>query len=151
MNIDKKELVEHIVGKHIQETTNEPHVIVEKKNYLKIENFKNKKLENVSLELGKGEILGLYGLEGAGRSELLRAIYGADSLEDGEIVLNGKKHNIKKPNQAVKACIGLVPEKRKTEGIIGELSLLENATLPSLKSYSKRSFLNYSKICKWQY
>lgn len=145
-NINKNTLIEHIVGKHIQKTANKPNEIIERETYLKINKFKNQKLKNVSLELGKGEILGLYGLEGAGRTELLRAIYGADSLDKGDIVLNEKKYNIKKPDQAVKAGIGLVPEKRKTEGIIGELSLLENATLPSLNSYSKLSFLNYSKI-----
>ncbi|WP_170112828.1 ATP-binding cassette domain-containing protein [Kurthia sibirica] len=117
-----------------------------KEEFIKIENFSNNKLKNIDFSVGKGEILGLYGLVGSGRTELLRAIYGADQLASGNFYMNGQKKKIKSPSDAVDIGIGLVPENRKTEGANLDLSILDNAMLSSLSSYSKGSFMKPSMM-----
>jgi ABC-type sugar transport system ATPase subunit len=86
-------------------------------------------LESISLTLHKGEILGVYGLMGAGRTELLRALYGVDQIVGGSIRLNGKVHEPGTPRTAVRSGIGLVPEDRIREAMIGEASVADNMTL----------------------
>ncbi len=78
------------------------------------------------LEIFTGEVIGLTGLLGSGRSELARSIYGADRPDSGELIVNGKKAKIKAPIDAMKAGMGYLPENRKEEGIISDLSVREN-------------------------
>ncbi|MFL0504193.1 sugar ABC transporter ATP-binding protein [Ureibacillus sp. 179-F W5.1 NHS] len=144
-NISEPQLVEYITGRKIEKQAKQ-HIYHQKEEFLKVHNLTNKHLKNVSFTVGKGETVGLYGLVGSGRTELLRAIYGADKLIDGEIFLNGVKKKIASPKVAVNEGMGLVPENRKTEGIIANLSIEENAFLPSLNNYSKSRFLQQSKI-----
>lgn len=146
-NISHEELIKHITGRSIVKKESKERV-EKKETYLKVNNFTNEKLKNVSFELGKGEILGLYGLEGAGRTELLRSLFGADPLEKGYIVLDQKECQIKTPQQAVNLGIGLVPENRKTEGIIQHLTVQENALLPSINNFANYSFVNGVKVKK---
>ena len=91
------------------------------------------KLKNCSLYVRKGEILGLAGLMGAGRTEFARAMIGADPILSGEIILNGEKLRIRRPEDAVKRGIGLVPEDRKQQGLILGMSVGKNITLANLK------------------
>lgn len=140
-NIKQPELIYHITGRSI-EKEEKVHVTSTKEEFLRVEGFTNKKIKDVSFTVGKGEILGLYGLVGSGRTELLRAIYGADAIQSGKLYMNGEKKSIPSPSFAVDLGIGLVPENRKTEGANLELSILENAMLPSLHSFSKGSFVN---------
>ena len=77
----------------------------------------------------KGEVNGFTGLLGSGRSESVRAIFGADRCTGGEVCMNGKKVSIKKPLDAMKLGIGYLPEDRKNDGIIGDLSVRENIIL----------------------
>ena len=91
----------------------------------------------MNLSLRRGEILGLAGLVGAGRTELVRLIYGADEAEAGEIFVEGKKGSVHSPYDAVTHGIGLLPEDRKLQGVILELSVKENIILPSLQEISK--------------
>ncbi len=79
-----------------------------------------------NLQIFKGEVIGLTGLLGSGRSELARAIYGADKADKGELFVNGKKETIGAPIDAMKCGMGYLPENRKEEGIIAELSVREN-------------------------
>ncbi|MFJ7973266.1 sugar ABC transporter ATP-binding protein [Psychrobacillus sp. NPDC096389] len=140
-NIKQPELIYHITGRSI-EKEEKVHVTSTKEEFLRVEGFTNTKIKDVSFTVGKGEILGLYGLVGSGRTELLRAIYGADAIQSGKLYMNGEKKSIPSPSFAVDLGIGLVPENRKTEGANLELSILENAMLPSLHSFSKGSFVN---------
>jgi len=78
------------------------------------------------LEIFTGEVIGLTGLLGSGRSELARSIYGADRPDSGELIVNGKKAKIRAPIDAMKAGMGYLPENRKEEGIISDLSVREN-------------------------
>jgi len=87
------------------------------------------KIHDVSFEVKRGEVVGIAGLIGAGRTELARAIFGADQGGKGKITLDGKVVQIKSPNDAIKAGLALVPEDRKVQGIIGVLSVQVNLML----------------------
>jgi ABC-type sugar transport system ATPase subunit len=86
-------------------------------------------LRNISLRVNKGEIVGVYGLMGAGRTELLRACYGLDPIESGELRLAGKAFRPRSARSAVKAGLGLVPEDRVREAMIPDASVASNLTL----------------------
>jgi len=90
------------------------------------------KVDNVSLDLHRGEVLGIGGLVGAGRSELVRLIYGADRPDAGTMVLDGKAFSPKSPAQAVRAGMGLVPEERRAEGLLLNKSVAFNLQLSNL-------------------
>ena len=98
--------------------------------------------DDVSFELHKGEILGFFGLVGAGRSEVMRALFGIDPLTSGTVLLEGKQVRIKKPNEALELGIGFVPEDRQLQGAIVEMSINDNATLAVLSSLSPKGFLD---------
>jgi len=102
-------------------------------------------IDSVSFEVHKGEILGVAGLVGAGRSELMNAVFGKDPSAGGEVYVDGKKVSIKGPKDAMKYGIGLATEDRKYDGIIGNMSILENLTLPNLGQVSKKGILNLKK------
>ena len=86
------------------------------------------RFRNISFQVHKGEILGLSGLIGAGRTEVVRAIYGVDKLKSGEVYLDGQKHN-PSPKNSIKAGIGFVPEDRRNQGFIPLLSTTKNVAL----------------------
>ena len=100
------------------------------------------KLKECSLSVRKGEILGLAGLMGAGRTEFARAIIGADPITSGEICLDGVKLAIHTPKDAVRQGIGLLPEDRKHHGLVLGMSVNENITLASLAQVLKNGVLN---------
>lgn len=102
-------------------------------------------LNTVSFDLYEGEVLGIAGLLGAGRTELFKAIFGADRKTGGEVYLNGKPVKIRSTTDAVKAGIMLLPEDRKTEGLILQMSIRDNIIEPSLKAISKCGLLNRKK------
>jgi ABC-type sugar transport system ATPase subunit len=93
--------------------------------------------EDVNLQLHAGEIVGLAGLVGAGRTEVARCIYGADKADVGTVEVNGKKLNLRGASAGIDAGIALVPEERKLQAIIPMLSIRENTTLSLLKQVSK--------------
>jgi inositol transport system ATP-binding protein len=94
-------------------------------------------LRDLSFEVRSGEILGLAGLVGAGRTDLVRAIYGAEPFESGTVYLGGKPVNIDSPDKAIELGIALVPEDRKQHGLFLTHSVRRNLTLPSLKQLSR--------------
>jgi len=102
-------------------------------------------VRDVSLTLRAGEIVGLGGLVGSGRSELARLIFAADKASSGSIELNGKKVQFSSPHAAVRAGIGLVPEDRKSEGVILSASVRTNMTLAKLKDMTCLGFINGRK------
>ena len=112
---------------------------------IEVKNLINKKVRGVSFRAHRGEILGFGGLVGAGRTETMRAIFGADPLEEGEIWLNGKKINIKNPAQALENGIGLIPEDRKNQGVLLGLSIKDNVTFSSLKQTMVGPFIDKNK------
>lgn len=90
------------------------------------------KISGVSFAVRRGEILGLGGLVGSGRTEVARAIFGADPIQSGEVLLNGKPFRPGNPRRAVRAGIGLVPEDRKGQGVVLDMSIRHNATMAGL-------------------
>ena len=104
---------------------------------LDVQNFTNEKLKHCSFQLRKGEILGFSGLVGAGRTELMRAIFALDLLEEGEMTLFGEKVHFKTPQQAIDAGIGMVPEDRRGCGLVLGHSVGTNLTITVLKKFIK--------------
>ena len=109
---------------------------------LEAKGLTNDYIHNVSFTLRRGQILGFAGLVGAGRTETMRAIFGSDPLHSGEVWIEGKKVQIKKPKDAIDMGIGLCPEDRKDEGLILHRSISDNITVPILKRVSRRGILN---------
>ncbi len=135
---DTDKLVARMVGRVMTDIYPErEHVIGE--TVLKVENLNREGvLHDISFELHRGEILGFAGLAGAGRTETLRAIIGADPYEKGEITYFGKKVKFGTIKEAVDAGIGMVPEERKLQGLHLKHNMIFNMTLPKLSKYSDK-------------
>ncbi|MGT2832564.1 sugar ABC transporter ATP-binding protein [Streptococcus halotolerans] len=98
--------------------------------------------KDVSFRVRKGEILGFSGLMGAGRTEVMRAIFGIDPLKSGQIKIDGQEVTIANPVQAIEKGIGFLTENRKDEGLILDFSIKDNMTLPSTRDFSKHGFFD---------
>lgn len=107
---------------------------------LRAEHLCNHKLKDVSLALHKGEILGIAGVVGAGKSELARAIFGVDSLNSGKVFINGEEF-CRKSHKAVSIGLGYVPEERRTQGLVVDFSVSRNISLAYLDRFSKKGFM----------
>jgi ribose transport system ATP-binding protein len=103
------------------------------------------KLHEIHLHLRRGEIVGLTGLVGAGRTELARVIFGADQPDSGKIIFKGQEIVLKSPRQAIDAGIGLLTEDRKSQGLVLNMLLRENTTLANLNSLVKRGFIDVGR------
>lgn len=113
---------------------------------LEVKNLKTDFVKDVSFTLRKGEVLGFSGLVGAGRTEAMRGIIGADRLISGEIYLNGKEIKNRSPKEALDNGIVLVPEDRKTQGILSNFGVGDNITIGSIdKNSNKFGFVNKKK------
>ena len=102
-------------------------------------------LFDVSFVLHRGEILGLAGLVGAGRTELVRALFGADPMDGGDVRIAGKQVHIRHPRDAIRLGLGFVTEDRKLHGLILGMTVRENTTLASLPGVSRFGFINFSR------
>lgn len=116
---------------------------------LEVKNLVADNVKNVSFKLHKGEVLGFAGLVGAGRTETMRAIFGADKIKSGEIYMNGKKLNITSPEDAIINGIGLCPEDRKYQGIVAKRPVKDNISMAILSSISKKGFIDFKKECEF--
>ncbi|MFB8387343.1 sugar ABC transporter ATP-binding protein [Microbacterium sp. NPDC055910] len=104
--------------------------------------------EGIDFEVRAGEILGIAGLVGAGRSEVVRAIAGADRADTGEIRVDGKVVRIRNPRDGIKAGIAMVPEDRKSQGLLLDRDSTENMTLPWQKQLSRRGIVTHKELAK---
>lgn len=104
-----------------------------------------KKLKKISFYAKKGEVVGFAGLMGAGRTELMRALFGADPVDEGEIYINGEKVEMKSPKDAIKYNIGLLTEDRKNQGLILKLDVKQNITLSNLESITNHMRISFKK------
>jgi ABC-type sugar transport system ATPase subunit len=102
-------------------------------------------LKNINFTLKRGEILGLAGLVGSGRTEIARAVFGADKVEKGEFTLNGHKVKIASTMDAKRLSIGLLPEDRKDEGLAVDYNIAKNITITNLNKISNGPFINSKK------
>ena len=99
-------------------------------------------LHGISFQLRRGEILGIAGLVGSKRTELARAIFGADPLDGGRVVLHGRQARIGSPAEAIRQGIALVPEDRKHQGVLATMSVKENITLSTIEKFVRKGFLD---------
>lgn len=106
---------------------------------------RDKAVRGVSLSVRRGEVLGVTGLVGAGRTEMARLIFAADKFEEGEIVLDGKRLKLRSPRDAIGAGICLLTEDRKSQGLILKQSVLENFGLPNLSHFTRLAFVNQAQ------
>jgi ABC-type sugar transport system ATPase subunit len=113
---------------------------------LEVRNLSDGKLlKNVSFELRRGEILGFAGLVGAGRSEVMKCVFGIDPCIEGEILVDGKPVRISNPEAAMRLGIALVPESRKTEALFPEQSVMFNITIKALKAFIRGLLVDTDK------
>jgi ribose transport system ATP-binding protein len=142
--LTRAEMIAKMVGRSMEnEYPERPHCVAQ--TILEVNSLNTRKLHNVSFELKKGEILGLVGLVGAGRTEIVRALFGADKVKGHKILIDGKTVKIKNPGEAKRHGIGLVPEDRKLQGLVLPFSVESNISMASLESIKKFGFVNKSK------
>jgi rhamnose transport system ATP-binding protein len=111
---------------------------------LQVKHLRRKQItRDVSFEVRAGEIVGLAGLVGSGRSELAQAIFGTTPAESGEIYLNGQRIRISNPGQAMRHGIAYVPEDRGTQGLVKPMTIRENMSMTVLRMLSTSGFINY--------
>ncbi|MGI6070140.1 MAG: sugar ABC transporter ATP-binding protein [Blautia sp.] len=148
-DISDNEIVKQMVGRELTNVypplDNEPgDVLLEVKDFTSIH---ERSFQHCSFQLRKGEILGFGGLVGAQRTELMEAIFGMRHITAGEVTLNGKKLNIKRPQDAIRQGIGMITEDRRGTGILGCLSIADNVAIASLDQYLEAGIkLNKKKI-----
>ena len=99
--------------------------------------------ENVSFSLRRGEVLGFAGLVGAGRTEIVRAVFGADTPDSGEVTIQGEKVHIRTPGDSIRKGLALLTEDRKQQGLILQMPVTRNVSLANLKALCRGSFLNF--------
>ncbi|MGI0115779.1 ribose ABC transporter ATP-binding protein RbsA [Zooshikella sp. RANM57] len=132
------EIIEWMVGRKLTEQYPREPQQRSQKTLMAVDGLSGLGVKNASFELFEGEILGIAGLMGAGRTELMKIIYGVNPLTQGSITLNGQKLHCTNPQQALKAGIAYISEDRKGEGLVTELSVGENMVLSSLKTFSRQ-------------
>ena len=130
------DIIRHMVGREIQDKF--PHLSCEKGvEILRVENLEaGPKVRNISFSLYEGEILGIAGLMGAGRTEMTRALFGVEEKSAGKVYLYGKEISIRSPKDSIEHGMALIPEDRRKDGLCTELSIRENIALPNLDSLS---------------
>lgn len=130
--VNKKQLIAYMVGRELGDSYPEGGM-AQQENILEVKNLTNGYIHSLNFTLRKGEVLGFGGLVGAGRTEMARAVFGADRIQSGEILLKGKPYKPTDPAHALKNGIGLIPEDRKNQGLILGLSVMSNITISILK------------------
>jgi len=142
-NVSRDKIVSWMVGRDIGDVNHRSDRVIGDEVVLKVENLNRKDvLFDINFELYKGEIMGIAGLLGAGRTELLRCIFGADPKTSGEVYLSGERCLIKNTTDSVDYGIAYVPEDRKQEGLFLGLTSRENLTAASLKEYTRYGFVD---------
>ncbi|MBE3127814.1 MAG: sugar ABC transporter ATP-binding protein, partial [Candidatus Atribacteria bacterium] len=143
ITVDK--IVQMVIGRSLEQMyskleVEQGDIILKVENLTKIGVFKN-----ISFDLHKGEILGFFGLVGAGRSEVMQTIFGIDSKTSGDVFINGKKVNITNPSYAMNHGLAYLPEDRQIQGAILAMNIRENITLPIIDRISRHIFLDRNR------
>ena len=141
-DMDEQKLIRYMVDRELNNIYDREHLQPGKK-VLEVRNLTRKGVfEDISFELHEGEVLGFSGLIGAGRSEIMRCIFGLDTPDSGEIYLYGEKVKIHSPKAAIAHGLAFVSEDRRGEGIIPQMSVSENITLPMLRQLCSNGWIN---------
>lgn len=145
-DIPTDELIRHMVGREVAQIYEREHLAPgEVALEVRGVTVEKSKLRDISLTLRKGEITGMAGLIGAGRTELCRAIFGVDPIDAGEVLVHGKPANIRAPRDAVQAGIALVTEDRQISGLALRLPIASNVTMANLERVSQFGFLKLAE------
>lgn len=139
---NEEELIKKMVGRNLSRSRRSEGNIIKKEKVLEFKNVSTDKIKNISFHLLEGEILGVAGLMGSGRTELAEAIFGVDQKTSGEVLINGALKKIHSPKDAVKEKIAFLTEDRKNLGLMLDLSVLENVTFASLKDVTKNGMID---------
>ncbi len=132
-------------GEDMQRSWNRKNINRQQAPLLDVQNITTKHINDVSLKLYPGEIVGIAGLLGSGRSELLRALSGIDTIQSGEILINKKSISIKSSTDAIENGIALVPENRREQGLVLDFPIAENMILSILNRLQKNFLVNISQ------
>src|SRR5690625_5480544 len=137
-----------MVGRELYMESKEREITNGSVNSLEVRNLTNNHVKNINFTLKKGEILGFAGLVGAGRTEVARAVFGADPIQHGEILIDGKQVNIKQPSDAVRVGIGYLSEDRKQFGLMVNMNVTDNIMISTLIRHIKGVFVKASNLRK---
>ena len=140
-NLDRQTMISEMVGRTI-ENEYPPRVKNAGEEVLRVEHLCTHKLKDISFSARSGEILGFVGLVGAGRTETMRALFGADRRLSGDIYLDGERMNIRNPRDAIRHGFAFITEDRKTLGLLADASAGTNISMASLGHFSKGGILN---------
>ena len=141
----QEELIRLMVGRQLDMTYPKKEEIKAGKSLLAVEGLGNRKLHDITFELREGEVLGIAGLVGAGRTELLKALFGIDRIKGGTIKIHGKEVKIRSPKDAMKKGISFIPEDRKREGLQMDMPIRANVSLVQIQELSKCTTINKKK------
>lgn len=144
-DVDKPKLISMIIGRELTQVY--PHIEnTQEEILLEVRGLTAEKaFRNIDLKLHKGEVVGIAGLVGAGKTELINAIFGNYKIKQGEILIKGKPVKIEKPKDAIKNKIGLVPDERKQLGLNMVYNVKENTVLPSVKRFARFGFSSHKQ------
>lgn len=139
--LSEQEAVERMTGRKLEMLYTEPSPLAEQTIMLQARQLSSTDLHEVSLTAYRGEVLGIGGLAGQGQRELLLSLFGVHHLKSGTIEIDGKDVRINSPYDAIYKGIALIPEDRKTEGLLLPLPVRQNLTLPILRKISRGGFI----------
>ncbi|KQV23651.1 ABC transporter [Rhizobium sp. Root1203] len=144
-DLSKQAIVDAIVGDaHAHANDFKRHKTPAGEVYLRVKNLSGARLKGVDIEARRGEVLGLYGLVGSGRTRFLRSLYGMDPVASGEIEIGGAPYKPSTAKAAIRSRIALLTEERKIDGFIPLMSAYQNVVLSSLSRYRKAGFVQVS-------
>lgn len=147
-DLDEDRLVEHMTGINLSQIEAEEKDIhhVSDEVVLELQALSNDVVQDINIELHKGEVLGLYGLVGSGRTEILQSIFGIRDIKSGKLLLKGNELLLKSTRQAIRNKIGLAPENRKAQGLVLSLPVWENMSMVSLSKFIKKGKIDYQNV-----
>lgn len=144
INMTEEKVIMNMVGRAVQYHYQRP-TIRNSISLLEVESLSGAGFFDINMKIRAGEIVGLFGLIGSGRTEFVRTLFGADQPIAGSIHLEGHYLRFKSPAEAIKAGIVLVPEDRKSQGLVLEMPVRNNISLPNLHSISRMNFIQFKK------
>ncbi|MDN6161648.1 MAG: sugar ABC transporter ATP-binding protein [Atopostipes sp.] len=139
---NEEALIKRMVGRNLARNRRSEGKRIKKEKVLELKDVSTDKVKNISFHLFEGEILGVAGLMGSGRTELAEAIFGVDQKTSGEVFINGALKKIHSPKDALEEKIAFITEDRKNLGLMLDLSVLENVTYASLENVTKNGLID---------
>ncbi|MEA5004505.1 MAG: sugar ABC transporter ATP-binding protein [Christensenella sp.] len=142
------DMIFHMAGEHVEKTAKEERKYSEEEFFAVSDFSRKKEFEDINFSVRKGEIFGVAGLVGAGRTELFSCIYGLTKRDSGSVKMEGKEIDIRSPHEAIAMGIGLVPEERRKQGMFPVIPVYENIMLPSYDKNKKGVVIDFTAVKK---